>query len=135
MQYDSTLVLWVDFTSCKKLSLEFQYLGYIESLCPSCTNHPVRELSQIGKEMDKQGKITSLMSFTFSRSLRESGRQPHSCLKFSIWTRVLQSSYVSIFWQCLVSFSSPRKESVTVTSFKLFRLYWPSPTSPTGSKE
>ena len=78
--------------------------------------------------------LDKMYHFTCPDNLRESGKHPHFCHTFSKWSLVLQSLYVSTFWQFLASLSRLKKESETFISFILWRLYWPSPKSLTGSK-
>ena len=80
--------------------------------------------------------LHSLISkFTISDKWIESGKHLHFSLILSIWSLVLQSLNVSTFWQFLVTPLSPMKESVTVISLILWRLYWPSLKNLTGSEK
>ena len=70
---------------------------------------------------------------TFSDWRMLNGKQPHCSKLFSTKALVVQFSKDSTVWHPLISFSRPRKESVTRISLTTFKLYSPSPNSLSGS--
>ena len=70
-----------------------------------------------------------------SLNLRLIGKQPHVLSIVSSVACVEHCSYGTTSWHFLMSEAKSMNESVTVTSFKTFRLYSNSPNCENGSSE
>ena len=75
----------------------------------------------------------STSSITLSERLILKGRHPHLSKNWLRYFRVLQFCIVSPSWQPVWPGPSWIYSSVTFISFRILRLYWPSPTNFTGS--